>query len=238
MEINDEGSITAPCPNCESGASTFEWRSAKAGPYGVINRPYEDYAWKDCFVDYRLFRCAGCGRGALGVVVYGPAREYPGTYRKIIGFSPVAASPLPLPKKTPSGIVKEYREAERCLALGCLRAAAGLFRSVLDKTMRANGYKLNKGTRLEQEINMAAADGAITPARRKKAQEEVRVLGNDVLHDEWHEIPEADVEAAKHYTQRILEDFYDDRPTVLFLLRQAKRVPDEDKKTADPLNGT
>ena len=47
----------------------------------------------------------------------------------------------------------------------------------------------------------------------------VRVLGNDVLHDDWHEISEEDVSASRHYTQRILEDFYDDRETVLNLLR-------------------
>ena len=41
-----------------------------------------------------------------------------------------------------------------------------------------------------------------------------------------------DVEAAAHYSQRILEDLYDDRPSVLALLRAAKRVPDEDKPAA------
>jgi hypothetical protein len=38
-----------------------------------------------------------------------------------------------------------------------------------------------------------------------------------------------DVEAAHHYVQRILEDFYDDRESVLAQLRKAKRVPSEDK---------
>ena len=108
-----------------------------------------------------------------------------------------------------------------------------MFRSVLDKTLRANGYKEKRGTNLEQQIDMAAADGVITEARKKRAHEEVRVLGNDVLHDEWHEIPAQDVEAARHYMQRILEDLYDDRESVLGLLRAAKRVADEDKKPPD-----
>ncbi len=51
-----------------------------------------------------------------------------------------------------------------------------------------------------------------------------------MLHDDWHEIPEEDVEAAKHYCQRILEDFYDDREPVLVLLREAGRVPEEDRE--------
>jgi hypothetical protein len=51
-----------------------------------------------------------------------------------------------------------------------------MFRSVLDKTLRANGYKEKQGTRLEQEIDAAAADGVITPARQKRAHVEIRVL--------------------------------------------------------------
>ena len=49
------------------------------------------------------------------------------------------------------------------------------------------------------------------------------------MHDDWHPISLDDVEAAHHYVQRILEDFYDDRGSVLALLRNAKRVPNEDK---------
>jgi hypothetical protein len=42
----------------------------------------------------------------------------------------------------------------------------------------------------------------------------------------------ADVEAARHYAQRILEDFYDDRQSVLSQLRRAGRVADEDREQA------
>jgi hypothetical protein len=107
-----------------------------------------------------------------------------------------------------------------------------MFRSVLDKTLRANGYKLKGGTNLEQQIDLAGGDGIITEARRRRAHDEVRVLGNDVLHDEWREIAPEDVDAAHHYVQRILEDFYDDRPSTLTVLRAKGRVPDEDKPAA------
>lgn len=139
---------------------------------------------------------------------------------------------LALPPSTPLGIEAEFREAEKCLSNTCYRAAAGMFRSVLDKTLRANGYKLKGGTNLQQQIDMAANDGIITAARQRRAHDEVRVLGNDVLHDEWREIPPGDVEAAHHYVQRILEDFYDDRPSTLAVLRAKGRVPDEDKPAA------
>jgi len=224
--INSEGSIIAACPGCDGARSTFEWTKGSQ-PHGALRLPFQHPNWKTCFLDYRLFRCAGCGLGGLGTIIYGGA-TYPGEYRELRAFFPDVRERLPLPKATPPGIVAEFREAEHCQEADCLRAAAGMLRSVLDKTLRASGYKTKPGTRLEQEIDDAANDRVITETRRKRAHEEVRVLGNDVLHDEWHEIPEEDVEAAKHYMQRILEDFYDDRDAVLKLLRQAKRVPAED----------
>ena len=95
--------------------------------------------------------------------------------------------------------------------------------------MKANGYDTRENNNLYKQIEAATEDGVITQARKKRAHDEIRVLGNDVLHDEWYEIPEEDVIASKHYCQRILEDFYDDRDSVLSLLREASRVPDEDK---------
>jgi hypothetical protein len=112
-----------------------------------------------------------------------------------------------------------------------------MFRSVLDKTMRANGYKI-KGLDLYQQIEAACADGVITESRKKRAHEDIRVLGNDVLHDEWEEILEETVEQAHHYAQRVLEDFYDDRQTTLALLRAKNRVPEEDRPGGGPGRGT
>ena len=145
-------------------------------------------------------------------------------------FYPEAKERFPLPAAVPKGIQNEFREAEKCVEHGYNRAGAALFRSVLDKTLRDNGYKTQRES-LEKQIDEAAVDGVITEARKKKAHDEIRVLGNDVLHDEWHAISPEDVEAAHHYAQRILEDFYDDRESVLKLLRNAKRVPDEDKSS-------
>lgn len=179
---------------------------------------------------YRLLRCLGCGAGALATHV-----SQRGSTRaaELLDFYPESKGSLKLPSDVPAGITKEFREGERCLAAGCYRAAAGMFRSVLDKTLRANGYKEKRGTNLEQQIDAAAADGAITASRQRKAHDEIRVLGNDVLHEEWREIPEVDVEAARQYAQRILEDFYDDRESVLALVRSKGRVPDEDRKIED-----
>jgi len=169
--------------------------------------------------------------GGLGCVeMHGEDGSYPEDIFELLWFMPEAKERLQLPRNVPEGIGREFREGEKCMEHGAIRAAAGMFRSVLDKTLRANGYKTNKGESLAKQIDEAAKDGVITAARQRRAHDEIRVLGNDVLHDEWHEIPEEDVEAARHYSQRILEDFYDDRDSVLNILRNAERVPDEDKK--------
>jgi Domain of unknown function (DUF4145) len=231
--INNRGNITARCPDCNGALASFEWhQTGSQSALGVITTLKNPPNQAMDHVDYRLFRCAGCGRGALGVVEhYG--QLYPSVKQELRSFYPEAKERLVLPKSVPEGIAKEFREGELCLEAGCLRAAAGMFRSVLDKTLRANGYKENERTNLKLQIDMAADDGVITEARKKRAHEDVRVLGNDVLHDEWHEIPAEDVEAARHYMQRILEDLYDDRESVLALLRAAKRFPDEHRQSPD-----
>lgn len=142
-------------------------------------------------------------------------------------FFPIFAEEAPLPATVPPAIVTEFREAEACAASGANRAASALFRSVLEKTLRANGYV--KGTDptltdLKKRINAAAADGVITDARRQRAHDNIRVLGNDVLHDDWRKVDDDEVEEAHRYMQRILEDLYDDRQTVEKILLAKKRI--------------
>lgn len=223
----DSGCVVAHCRGCGGGRSTFEWNTAQ-GEFGTIHSSVADNRLGSFQYDYRLFRCAGCGRGALGHVMYGGDR-YPGHGANLLDFYTDEKDSLRLPTSVPEGIGKEFEEAEKSFNNNCFRAAAGLFRSVLDKTMRANGYNTRKDQNLYAQIETAADDGVITQARKRKAHDEVRVLGNDVLHDDWCEITEEDVEASRHYTQRILEDLYDDRKTVLELLRSKGRTPLEDQ---------
>jgi len=229
-QLNEkEGSIVARCRGCQGGLSTFVWK-IDGKPIGAITDRIEDAHWRNCLIAYRLFQCGGCGMGALGVVKFGGDSAYPGEYNRLIQFFPESKQRSSLPNSVPDGIKKEFREAEKCLESDCFRAAAGLFRSVLDKSMRANGYNTRQEHNLYKQIEAAATDGVITQARKRRAHDEIRVLGNDVLHDDWHEIHANDVEAARHYCQRILEDLYDDRDSVLSLLREAGRKPEEDRK--------
>ena len=134
----------------------------------------------------------------------------------------------PLPRAVPADIQAEFREAESCTAHKLNRAASALFRSVLEKTLKANGYTRANDPALrdlQKRIDAAAADGVITDARRRRAHDDIRALGNDMLHDDWREVLDEEVESAHQYTQRILEDLYDDRPTVEAILVAKSRLP-------------
>lgn len=79
---------------------------------------------------------------------------------------------------------------------------------------------------LQNKIDQAAADGVITSARRQKAHDDIRVLGNEVVHDNWRPVDESEVQAALHYAQRVLEDLYDDRTAVEPVLKAKGRIKD------------
>ncbi|MCA7892062.1 DUF4145 domain-containing protein [Burkholderia cepacia] len=147
---------------------------------------------------------------------------------ELLDFYPEAnEAQQPLPKDVPEGIVREFREGESCANAGCYRAAAAMFRSVLDKALRASGYKIKKGTPLDQQIDLAAADGVITAARKKRAHEEIRTLGNYVLHEPWRVVSLNEVNTAREYAARLLHDLYDDRETVLAVLKEKGRIAEE-----------
>src|SRR3981081_2768691 len=105
-----------------------------------------------------------------------------------------------------------------------------MFRSALKKTLTAAGYTVGRHTKLYDQIEAAADDGSITDARRHRAHEEIRVLGNDGLYDVWKSLEPDEAVLARDYTQRVIEDFYDHPASVLARLREKKRVPAEDQK--------
>ena len=213
------GSVVANCPDCGGVPTTFEPRdSSKEFGVVIVDRQHSYQSRPYSRILYLTMRCATCKRGALAKI-HDNGRVFDGILEEFFPFSVDQAS---VPAGIPQGIIAEFREAERCASFGACRAASALFRSTLEKALKANGYL--KGT-LESKINEAASDGVITDARRKRAHDDIRVLGNDVLHDEWREITIDEVEAAHHYVQRILEDFYDDRPSVENILSAKGRLP-------------
>lgn len=227
--INKLGNVTAHCTGC-GAVSSYVWANQKGEALGMFRWPEAvRHRYEERALYFVLFRCTGCGHGAIGEVVTELHGSFPERLVDLTSFMPEARNKLRLPGELPEGILKEFREAEECLRANCFRAASGMFRSALEKTLRAAGYKTKKGTTLQQMIDLAAGDRVITAARQRRAHEEVKTLGNDVLHEDWRPLTADDVALAHHYTQQIIDDFYDDRGSVLALLREAGRVPEEDR---------
>jgi hypothetical protein len=204
--------VSAFCPDCRVVTSFGQQNTIIV----VGNHAYQGSNYQR--VLYLFVLCARCGRGALAIIPdNGNAQS-----AVLESFFPTSVDAAPLPKDVPPEIQAEFREAENCAASGLNRAASALFRSVLEKTLKANGYVKGNDpslTDLQKRIDAAAADGVITDARRKRAHDEIRSLGNDVLHDDWRVVDDAEVAESHRYMQRILEDLYDDRATVEKVLR-------------------
>ncbi len=211
------GGVRTVCPDCGGALAMYDRRDASREFGFVIRQGQHEYMGGHFTrVLYVLMCCGGCGRGGLATI-----HDLDGRNATLESFYPIGVERAPLPRGTPGSIVGEYREAELCASIGALRAASALLRSTLEKTLRANGYV--KGS-LQERIDQAANDGILTAARRKRAHEQIRDLGNDILHDEWREVTEDEYTSAHHYAQRILEDFYDNRAQVEALLVEAKRL--------------
>jgi hypothetical protein len=217
LKYNSEG-IAARCPECGGALSNFS-RRHQGQDLPALIREGSHLFRGSLFLRtlYLVVRCGGCGRGGLATIHdHGRAGE-----GVLEDFYPTTVETAPLPVGIPPGIVAEYREAELCASVRAWRAASALLRSVLEKVLRGNGY--TKGS-LADRIDQAAADRVITAARQRRAHEDIRVLGNDILHDEWREVAPEEYDAAHLYTQRILEDFYDERAEVEALLVAADRI--------------
>jgi hypothetical protein len=213
-----DGNVRANCPDCEGAVTTFEVGD-RHKEFGSISceRVTQIDGVKYRRIIYQLMRCAGCGRAGLAKIL-ADAKVASG---KLDWFFPNALDTAKIPACVPAGVVSEFREAELCASAQAWRSASGMLRSTLEKLLKVNGY--NKGS-LASKIDEAAADGVITESRKKKAHEDVRVLGNDILHDEWRAVTADEFSLAHHYVQRVIEDFYDDRSSVEAILISKNRI--------------
>jgi len=214
--INGYG-VKARCPECGGALSVFDFRdSSREFGYLLIDGSHQFGGQTFHRIQWRLLRCSGCGRA--GLAKFHDNGNLPAFLES---FHPRALAASPLPAAVPEGVVKEYREAELCASVEAWRAASALLRSTLEKTLKVNGYATGS---LQQKIDAAAADGVITSARKQKAHDDIRVLGNEVVHDDWRPVDEAEVQLALHYAQRVLEDLYDDRAAVEAVLTAKGRL--------------
>lgn len=213
----ENGLIKCICPDCNA-ITNFDYKSS-SGDYGsfAIKKQHQFNNKDFSRIIYQLFSCAGCRRGGVAKIHCNElVRE-----GEVEDFYPVGLDKTDVPVNTPKEILAELQEAELCVLIKAWRAGSAMLRSVLEKVLTNNGY--SKGG-LKAKINAANKDGIITDSRARKAHNEVRVLGNDILHDEWKVVTEDDFSASYHYCQRIIEDFYDDRNTVENILKAKGRI--------------
>lgn len=212
------GHVRADCPDC-GAPTTFEFSHGGA-EFGtiIVNRGTHHDGIPYSRRIYKLLRCSVCERAGVAKVACN--ESYTNT-SALVSFWPTSIPVEKLPAGVPDGIVKEYREAEICMSVEAWRGAAALLRSALEKTLKGNGYDERV---LYEKIEAAGADGVITSARRQRAQDLVRTLGNDVLHDDWRVVTQQETEDAHHYVGRVIEDLYDDRAAVETVLDQKGRL--------------
>lgn len=215
------GNVRANCPTCGGAVSTFAntFRGTEFGSL-VLQGNHEFNGIRCDRIIYQLMQCAGCGTGAMAELHIPERHNY--LQGVLEHFYPRTIDKLPLPDGVPDGIINEFREAELCGSVGAWRAGSALLRSTLEKTLKVNGY--TAAPNLAARIDNALKDGVITAAHAKRAHDEIRVLGNDILHDEWEAVTEESFNLAHRYAQRILEDFYDERPSVEAILIEKGRL--------------
>lgn len=85
---------------------------------------------------WEAFRCSAFGRGAIAKI-----HDNGNSQTAVLeDFIPKAIEKAPLPADVPEDIVKEFREAELNASQAAYRSATAMLRSVLDKTLKKNGY--------------------------------------------------------------------------------------------------
>jgi len=211
--------VRADSPNC-GVPTTFENKEGSgSSEFGtvILKRSHEFGGRTFARLFHKLYRCSVCSRP--GVATLHVNDNYDGAMLE--AFWPGAKPIATLPDGVPAGVVSEFRESEHCMGAEAWRGAVALLRSALQKVLVANGFTESD---LYKRIEAAAQAGVITSARRQRAQDLVRTLGNDVLHQAWRQVARSEVEASHHYVARIIEDLYDDRATVESILKASGRL--------------
>lgn len=206
----ESGRVIAQCPTDQCGGSLTTYEEVNSNAQTRLSRSHrykeESYAYEV----WKLLQCANCKSG--GIVKF---HNSDGNYRDgtLEYFYPFSSIKTPLPAQVPDDIKKEYREAELCASVGAHRGASVLLRSTLEKTLKLNGYK-SSDMGLERKIALAAKEGLLTDTLAKKALDKAKVLGDDVLHQDYRIILADEVNDSLKYVARVIEEFYEEREEV------------------------
>lgn len=200
------GNVSAYCPDCGGAVTTYEHKNA-ISTHGIVIQNVHHRFVRSVLSENTVF--------AFTLRILWPRLNSQSSRQwccfvdgTLEAFYQTCIDSAKLPGGTPHGVAAEFRETELCASVGAWRAASGLLRSTLEKLLRVDGYA--KGS-LANRIDLAATDSVITEARKRRAHDEVRVLGNYVLHNDCRQVTPEEVTLAHHYVQRVTEDLYDDR---------------------------
>lgn len=218
MEVKFEnGIITCICPDCNAITNFLHKDSSKEFGSFIINKAHRYNERGYSRIIYFLYKCSGCERGGIAKI-HCNDQPFSGAIEE---FYPIGIESVKVPNSVPTEIIAELKEAELCATVKAWRAGSALIRSALEKVFVINGYNEKD---LFKKIEAAKKDGVITDSRAKKAHDDIRVLGNDILHDSWRVVDPEEFYLAYHYCQRVIEDFYDDRNTVESILKSVSRI--------------
>lgn len=222
-------SFSTTCPSCQLATVSYEF-VAEGKEFGSVSRELDA-----AYLVGQLARCANCHTPGFALIKkwkYGLERA-----PELIDYRPRIPDALPLPKDTPKPILAEFREAEVCGSYGAHRGGVALVRSTLEKLLIINGYTdealkaSQKPCNLFNRIELARNDGVLSAVHIDAAQNLVRTLGNDVLHEEWREVSNEEFLDVARYVQRIIEAFYDRRQIAEATLTLHERVFQPVKKS-------
>jgi hypothetical protein len=219
------GNVVARCPACRA-VTTFESRGEREHGSLVLEGDVKVGRVLYSRTIFRLLRCAGCGRGGLAEIA-DSGRVVDGGLKAFFPDLPALAE---LPSEVPAELSSDVMEAERCASVRAYRAGVALLRSVLERTLKLNGFRdadMDKDRRLSLKTRLRHAldDGLIAPTRWSQLDDGIREFANDILHDApYQEVSTDDFSRVHTFAQRLLEDFYGDREVVVRRLVEKGRL--------------
>lgn len=234
-ELRENSEMRAYCPECKSictfhsrnpdqGGNHYSSFSVNFSAEEILSAGKDENGYPYNRVIYHAYKCGGCGRGGMSASYISTKNS-----KKLKEFYPSAITHELLPGTLPEEIKKEYKEAEICFGNRCNRAASAMIRSTLEKILKANGYKEENANGFDNmwlttKIKEATKDGVLTSARGERAKNDIKVLGDEVVHRDWREVTDEEVKNALQYALWIIRDLYDDRATTEEILQTKGRL--------------
>jgi hypothetical protein len=165
--------MSMECPNCKVHAALGLVDERQLWPQVSANLapPF------DAYVTEQVWKCLHCDRTATYLLVFPPSEEQrrDPTERRMTWPD---VPPRDLSEHTPAAARSLFEEGARCEALGALRAAAGLYRAVVEEVCRDLGQSEGPLAARIEKLRERGVEADVV-----RDLHEARVTGNWSLHD-------------------------------------------------------